>query len=182
MLYIYMKSALFILCLLNLIILYYFFYKNHKVIQKKKQVQRSNLNESALFGKKAPDFKLESVQGKFHNLSSILNNGVLLIFIDNVCPYCQSHFESFFNQVKNTKINFVLIINGRDEPSDKYANDFNNLYEGQFIILKGNKEIASVYQINSLPTYIHINQNMIIDYISGSTFQTIQNILGKKSF
>ena len=53
------------------------------------------------FGEKTNTFKLKGTDGKIHNLEDLLgNNGLLIMFICNHCPYVKAVIKNIVNDCK----------------------------------------------------------------------------------
>ena len=58
------------------------------------------------FGKKAPDFKLKSTDSKILSLNDIKGeNGTLIMFICNHCPYVKAVTKEIVEDRKSTRLN-----------------------------------------------------------------------------
>ena len=77
------------------------------------------------FGKKAEDFKLQSINNKSVSLEEIKGkNGTLIMFICNHCPYVRSIETKIANETKRLKglnVNFVTnLLKGTKHLPPKY--------------------------------------------------------------
>ena len=78
------------------------------------------------FGKKAQDFKLKSINNKLISLEDIRgNNGTLIMFICNHCPYVKAIIKDLVEDCKSLKmdgVNSVAIMSNdtKNYPEDSF--------------------------------------------------------------
>lgn len=113
---------------------------------------------------KAPDFKLETLDGTSQALSDYLGKTVMINFWATWCPPCRVElpvFESFADRFSEDFV--VLAINSGEERRD--VQDFLNLhpYELTFLLDESNS-VGSLFQVRGLPTSIFIDPEGFIQY------------------
>ncbi len=81
------------------------------------------------FGWKAPDFKLEGVDGQTYSLDDVRGpNGTLIMFICNHCPYVKAVRERIVRDARDLQalgINSVAIMS--NDPTDYPEDSFENM-------------------------------------------------------
>ncbi len=81
------------------------------------------------FGRPAPDFRLKGVDGKTWTLNQARgNNGLLVMFICNHCPYVKSVRDRIIRDARELKdlgINAVAIMS--NDPTDYAEDSFDNM-------------------------------------------------------
>ena len=126
------------------------------------------------FGWKAPDFKLPGVDGKSYSLSDIKgNNGTLVMFICNHCPYVKAIIKDLVEDCKSLKkdgINSVAIMSNdtKNYPEDSFDkmisfakdNDFGELR----YLIDETQEIAKKYGAVCTPDFFGYNSNLELQY------------------
>ena len=125
------------------------------------------------FGKKAETFELKSVDGSTVNLESIKGeNGTLIMFICNHCPYVKAVIDDIVkdcNALKSLGVNSVAIcsndmINYPDDSFDKMI-EFSKINKFNFPYLHDeNQEIAKKYDAVCTPDFFGYNSNLELQY------------------
>ena len=81
------------------------------------------------FGRPAPDFRLPGVDGKIWTLNEARgNNGLLVMFICNHCPYVKAVLDRIIRDARELKehgINTVAIMS--NDPADYPEDSFDNM-------------------------------------------------------
>ncbi|WP_375748119.1 thioredoxin family protein [Vibrio sp. HN007] len=103
------------------------------------------------FGWKAPNFALPDPDGNIHTLSkSIGENGLVIAFISNHCPYVQAIAERLAmdsNELKAEGINFLAIMsndyNAYLEDSPIYMKQFSQHYGFNFPYLVDQEQVVA---------------------------------------
>ena len=125
------------------------------------------------FGKKAPDFKLKSTDNKILSLNDIKGeNGTLIMFICNHCPYVKAVTKDIVEDCNNLKkfgINSIAIcsndaVNYPDDSFEnmiKFANDnnFNFPY-----LTDETQEVAKSYNAVCTPDFFGYNGKNELQY------------------
>ena len=125
------------------------------------------------FGKKAETFELKSVDGSTVNLESIKGeNGTLIMFICNHCPYVKAVIDDIVkdcNALKSLGVNSVAIcsndmINYPDDSFDKMI-EFSSKNKFNFPYLHDEtQEVAKIYNAVCTPDFFAYNGNLELQY------------------
>jgi len=125
------------------------------------------------FDTPAIDFKLEGVDGKIHTLDSCKGeNGLLIMFICNHCPYVKAILDRIIRDVKelNTMgVNAVAIMSNNPEEyeADSFANmqKISNELEFPFpYLIDKTQEVAKAYGAVCTPDFFGYNSNLELQY------------------
>jgi peroxiredoxin len=125
------------------------------------------------FGKKAENFELKSTDNKIVSLNDIKGeNGTLIMFICNHCPYVKAVIEDIVQDCKNLEkfgIKSVAICSNDtiNYPDDSFSNmskfsknhDFNFPY-----LIDETQEIAKNYDAVCTPDFFGYNKNLKLQY------------------
>ena len=125
------------------------------------------------FGKKAENFKLKSTDNKIISLNEIKGeNGTLIMFICNHCPYVKAILTDIVNDtnaLKNEGINSVAIMSNdtKNYPDDSFdkmiefskKNKFNFPY-----LIDETQEIAKKFGAVCTPDFFGYNKNLELQY------------------
>ncbi len=125
------------------------------------------------FGWKAPDFKLPNIDGTLINLNSSMGeNGLLVMFICNHCPYVKSILPRLLADVRALKtmgINTVAIMS--NDPTDYPEDSPENM---KFIaetlnfpfpyLLDADQSIAKTYGAVCTPDFFGFNNDFALQY------------------
>jgi hypothetical protein len=108
----------------------------------------------------ATNFELRDMNGKLHNLKSLINNGLIIVFVDAQCTHCENNLEEFIYEVGlKYKKNFIVICGDSDL---KQCEKLSRLYEHRFLVLQGDKNLFAQYEVPFLPAFYFINKNHMI--------------------
>ena len=125
------------------------------------------------FGWKASDFNLKSVDDKNYSLNDLIgNNGTVIVFICNHCPYVISIADRLSyeaRELKKIQINFIGIMSNdvKSYPEDSFENmkKFSNKYNFEFPYLYDEtQEIAKKYKAVCTPDFFGFNKNLELQY------------------
>ena len=125
------------------------------------------------FGKKAEDFKLKSTSGKLISLKEIKGeNGTLIMFICNHCPYVKAIIRDIVNDcnvIKDLGINsFAICSNDVDNyPEDSFEKmvDFSKNNKFSFPYLHDDTQVvAKNYGAVCTPDFFGYNKNLELQY------------------
>lgn len=125
------------------------------------------------FGKDAVDFSLPGVDGKNWSLKDCAGeNGLLVMFICNHCPYVKAIRErlvSDLNALKNIGINAVAIMS--NDPTEYVEDSFENMqkvaaeYEFPFpYLLDETQQVAKAYGAVCTPDFFGYNADLKLQY------------------
>lgn len=117
-------------------------------------------------GNVAPDFTLQTVNGKSYTLSDFRGKKVLLNFFATWCPPCKletPHLEKFYKQQQNNGIT-VLAVNltsGETNPNNlpKFISQYGLTFP---VLLDKQGSIGDLYQTVSIPTSYFIDSKGVI--------------------
>ena len=125
------------------------------------------------FGKDAVDFSLPGVDGKNWSLKDCAGeNGLLVMFICNHCPYVKAIRErlvSDLNALKNIGINAVAIMS--NDPTEYVEDSFENMqkvaaeYAFPFpYLLDETQQVAKAYGAVCTPDFFGYNADLKLQY------------------
>ncbi len=125
------------------------------------------------FGQKAHDFELNSTENKLLSLEDIKGeNGTLIMFICNHCPYVKAITKDLVEDCKILKkfgINSVAICanDAENYPEDSFENmiDFAKKHNFNFPYLNDEtQEVAKIYGAVCTPDFFGYNRNLELQY------------------
>ena len=125
------------------------------------------------FGQKATDFKLKSTDNKIISLNDIKGeNGTLVMFICNHCPYVKAVTKDIVEDCKKLKevgVNAVAICaNDADNyPEDSFENMIEFAKKNNFnfpYLIDETQEIAKNYGAVCTPDFFGYNKNLELQY------------------
>jgi len=124
-------------------------------------------------GSQAPDFKLQGVDGKYWTRDECTGeNGLLVMFICNHCPYVKAIQKQLVDDVsilKESGIGVVAIMS--NDPNDYPADSFENMqkiaieknYNFPYLIDR-TQQIAKAFDAICTPDFFGYNANMELQY------------------
>ena len=125
------------------------------------------------FGKKAENFELKSTENKIITLNDAKGqNGTLIMFICNHCPYVKAVIEDIVNDCKTLEkeeIKSVAIMSNDTEnyPEDSFDNMIkfakNNKFNFPYLIDE-TQETAKKYDAVCTPDFFGYNNNLELQY------------------
>ena len=125
------------------------------------------------FGKKAENFELKSTENKIITLNDAKGqNGTLIMFICNHCPYVKAVIEDIVNNCKtleNDGIRSIAIMSNDTEnyPEDSFDNMIkfakNNKFNFPYLIDE-TQETAKKYGAVCTPDFFGYNRNLELQY------------------
>jgi len=125
------------------------------------------------FNQSAIDFNLLGVDGNYHNLDSLKGqNGLLVMFICNHCPYVKSVIHRIIrdvNELKDLGVNSVAIMS--NDPTEHEEDSFENMkkiaFEMNFpfpYLIDKTQEIAKSYGAVCTPDFFGYNLHLRLQY------------------
>jgi peroxiredoxin len=125
------------------------------------------------FGLPAPDFRLKGVDGKTWTLNEVRgNNGLLVMFICNHCPYVKSVRDRIIRDARELKdlgINAVAIMS--NDPTDYAEDSFDNMktvaQELNFpfpYLYDESQGVAKAYGAVCTPDFFGYNKDLELQY------------------
>jgi len=125
------------------------------------------------FNLRAIDFKLKSVENTILSLNDIKGeNGTLIMFICNHCPYVKAIIKDLVDDCENLKdlgINSAAIMSNdtKNYPEDSYENmiKFSKKYKFSFpYLIDETQEIAKKYDAVCTPDFFGFNKDLKLNY------------------
>ena len=125
------------------------------------------------FGLNAIDFKLKSINGELLTLNDVKgNNGTLIMFICNHCPYVKAVIKELADdcaKLKEDGINSVAIMSNdtKNYPEDSFENmkKFADRHNFSFpYLIDETQEIAKKYDAVCTPDFFGYNKNLELNY------------------
>ena len=125
------------------------------------------------FGKKALPFELKSTENNYISLNDIRGeNGTLIMFICNHCPYVKAITNEIVEDANNLKklgINSVAICSNDfvNYPEDSFENMIKFSNDNQFsfpYLIDETQEIAKAYDAVCTPDFFGYNKNLKLQY------------------
>ena len=125
------------------------------------------------FGEKAKDFDLKSTENKQVSLKDVKGeNGTLIMFICNHCPYLKAIIKDLVNDVKfleNLGIKSVGIMSNdvKNYPDDSFENMISFSKSNNFIfpyLIDETQEVAKKYGAVCTPDFFGYNKNLELQY------------------
>ncbi len=111
-------------------------------------------------GEKAPDFKLESIKGKFISLENFKGRKFLLVFFNSGCGYCRVEMKDLVGLYGEGKEIIAIAIWG-DKKGNliKFAEGLGISFP---ILIDENDQTAHKYFIKGTPTNFVVDKNGVI--------------------
>ena len=125
------------------------------------------------FGKIADNFELKSTENKIISLNDIKGeNGTLIMFICNHCPYVKAVIEDIVDdckKLKNFGINSLAICSNDpiNYPEDSFENMIKFSDENKFgfpYLIDETQEVAKRYDAVCTPDFFGYNKNLELQY------------------
>ena len=125
------------------------------------------------FGEKAKDFKLKSVENKQISLNDIKGqNGTLIMFICNHCPYVKAVIKDLVDDVKfleslGVKSVGIMSNDVKNYPDDSFENMISFSKEHGFsfpYLIDETQDVAKKYGAVCTPDFFGYNKNMELQY------------------
>ena len=126
------------------------------------------------FGKKAEDFRLQSINNKSVSLEEVKGkNGTLIMFICNHCPYVKAIIKDLVEDCKNLKnegINSVAIMSNdtKKYPEDSFDKMIEFAKDNKFgdlnYLIDETQEVAKNYGAVCTPDFFGYNKKLELQY------------------
>lgn len=125
------------------------------------------------FGQPAPDFALRGVDGKIWTLTASRgDNGLLVMFICNHCPYVKAVRERIIRDARELRglgINSIAIMSNdpTDYPEDSFDNMLRIAREFEFpfpYVYDETQEVARLYGAVCTPDFFGYNKDLKLQY------------------
>ena len=125
------------------------------------------------FGKKADNFELKSIDNKLVSLNDVKGeNGTLIMFICNHCPYVLAVIKNIVEDCKELEIDGIKSIAIMSNDPKRYEEDsFDNMvkfsknYNFNFpYVIDETQEVAKTYGAVCTPDFFGYNKNLELQY------------------
>lgn len=125
------------------------------------------------FGWKAPDFRLEGVDGKWHALADVRGpKGTLVMFICNHCPYVKAVVDRLVRDVKDLQgmgIGVIAVMSNDTEsyPEDSFDNMKRFAAEHGFTfpyVIDRTQQVARAYDAVCTPDFFGFDAGLGLQY------------------
>lgn len=125
-------------------------------------------DENNLSGRTAPNFKLESIDGKYLELSSFIGEGpVLLSFWATWCKPCleeMAELQKIYNNYKDRGFNMLAISTDNEKTVAKVKPYIKSKGYSFPVLLDTNSDVARKYYANQMPFSVLIDEKGKIVY------------------
>jgi thiol-disulfide isomerase/thioredoxin len=143
-------------------------------ISRRSDALAQQAEELPKVGFKAPNFSLQSLDGKTYEMPTPNNKPVVVNFWASWCGPCRLEAPELVKIYKKYQGNIeIYAVNLTSQDSPKEAKAFADSFGFTFpILLDNNKnfQVSDLYQVQAIPTTYFIDKNgMIIDKIAGYT-------------
>ena len=125
------------------------------------------------FGEKAKNFNLESIENKKVSLDDVKGeNGTLIMFICNHCPYVKAIIKDIVEDVKfledlGIKAAAIMSNDVKNYPEDSFKNmiSFSRIHNFSFpYLIDKTQEVAKKYGAVCTPDFFGYNKNLELQY------------------
>jgi len=125
------------------------------------------------FNQSAIDFNLKGVDGNYYSLDKLKGqNGLLVMFICNHCPYVKSVIHRIIrdtNELKDLGVNSVAIMSNdvKNYPEDSFENmiSFSKTHNFSFpYLIDETQDVAKKYGAVCTPDFFGYNKNLELQY------------------
>lgn len=146
--------------------------------------QAQELTVGLEVGNLAPDFELQTLEGKSITLSSLKGKKVILNFWASWCPPCRQEMpdmEKFYKENNNGEIE-ILAVNLTDaEKSRSDVPTFMNANSITFpVVLDEKGKVSQLYNVSSIPASFIIDSKGVIQkkLVGPMTYESMKSMLG----
>ncbi|MCM3567759.1 redoxin domain-containing protein [Neobacillus mesonae] len=137
-----------------------------KTVEVSKPAQKKSAAIGFEEGNKAPNFQLQSLEGKTVQLSELKGTKLILNFWASWCPPCKAempHMQEFYQEQKGKNIEILSVNLTTAEKDPDGVQKFVKTYGLTFpVLLDSTGEIGDAYQAFTIPTSYFIDSNGII--------------------
>ena len=125
------------------------------------------------FEEKAHDFNLKGVDNKFYRLEDCIgNNGIMIMFICNHCPYVKAIIKELVEDINELKKSGILTVaimsnDSKNYPEDSFENmlSFSKLHKFSFpYLFDQTQEVAKKFGAVCTPDFFGYNKNLKLQY------------------
>ncbi len=134
-------------------------YKNYSIKEFNRGLKKTR-SQSALVGKKAPNFTFPSFSNKSISLEKFKGKFVLLDFWEHWCGHCLKSLPKLNNWQRKWKDKLVII--GIVTEQKNLINKIINHNKLEYINIFANKKTLKEYEISGRPNYFLLNKQGII--------------------
>lgn len=133
--------------------------------------------------RRAPDFKLQDMQGNFVSLSSYKDKQpVLLFFWTTWCPFCRRELRLLNDKYSSlSKDGLELLSVNIGESAQKVDRFIKNYNLGFPVLLDRDSEVAGKYEILGVPTYTLIDKKGYIVFEGNYFPQDYKNLVSGRT-
>ncbi|WP_042346560.1 redoxin domain-containing protein [Bacillus massiliigorillae] len=162
--------------------------KNKEVTEKDSTAEVSSTPSAKIGneqGQMAPDFTLNTLDGKAIKLSDLRGQKVILNFWATWCPPCKAempHMQNFYEKNKDKDVTLIAVNLTNQDKGIETVHNFANDYKLTFpILLDEQGAVGSTYQIMTIPTSLFIDEKGKIQQkvVGPMDEETIQKYLSK---
>lgn len=132
---------------------------------------------------KAPDFKLDTIDGKTVSLSDYKGKVVLVEFWATWCPPCRMtipEVEKLREKFKGKDLVVLGISIDQGENVREQVKDFVREFKLTFPVLLGNKKIADLYGVRTIPTLFLLDKNHKVARVYMGYSPDLEEVLEKE--
>jgi len=138
--------------------------------------------DDPLLNKKAPEFKLATLNGPQKSMSeSRQGKNTILFFWATWCPHCRAQLQELTvqkSEIESKGIKVILVDIGEDAQQVKQYTERNKVTHEVF--LDENSEVADQYGLVGIPTFVFINKDGTVKGVEHAMPDDYATIFKKK--